>query len=196
LVQQRSQKRFQPASAAGLTRLDEQRSRCDATSALAAAASLSRCQDCALKGSDLRWFTPPANATALSSRLRLFWYQLEFVCHSAKLRQGADAHLPHQIAAMDLHCDFWDTDIVGNLLAEAALHDLDHYLAFPSGERCEARPERTQGLFILAPSTIASEAEVDRVDQVLITERLDQELNGTALSTFHCRNKPSACQTA
>jgi len=45
------------------------------------------------------------------------------------------------------------------------VNDLDHYLAFPPGERCEARPERTQGLFILAPSTIASEAEVDRVDQ-------------------------------
>jgi hypothetical protein len=27
---------------------------------------------CARKGSDLRWFTPPANSTALSSRLRLF----------------------------------------------------------------------------------------------------------------------------
>jgi len=42
------------------------------------------------------------------------------------------------------------------------VNDLDHYLAFPPGERCEARPERTQGLFILAPSTIAREAEVDR----------------------------------
>ena len=71
---------------------------------------------------------------------------------------------------------------MGNLLAEAALNDLDHYLAFSPGERCEARPERTQGLFILAPTTIASEAEVDRVDQVLITERLGQELNGAA---FH-----------
>src|SRR5438477_12041271 len=86
---------------------------------------------------------------------------------------------------MDLHCDFRDTEIVGNLLTEAALHNLDHYLAFPWGERFEARPERTQGLFICAPSTIASEAELDRVDQILITERLGQELNGAALHRLH-----------
>ena len=49
----------------------------------------------------------------------------------------------------------------------------------------ELRPERAQGLFILAPSTIASEAHLDRVDQVLITEGLGQELNGAALHRLH-----------
>src|ERR1700722_4882512 len=75
--------------------------------------------------------------------------------------------------------------MVGNLLVEAALHDLDHYLAFPWGERFEAPSERIQGLFIFTPSTIASKAELDRVDQVLITERLGQELNGTAFHRLH-----------
>src|ERR1700747_667837 len=65
------------------------------------------------------------------------------------------------------------------------MHDVDHYLAFPWGQRVEALPDHHQGLFILAPSTIASEAELDRVDQVLITERLGQELNGTALHRLH-----------
>src|SRR5260370_17301283 len=86
---------------------------------------------------------------------------------------------------MDLHRGFRDTEVVGDLLAEAAPHDLDHYLAFPWAQRIELRPERAQGLFILAPSTIASEAQLDRVDQVLITERLGQELNGTALHRLH-----------
>jgi hypothetical protein len=86
---------------------------------------------------------------------------------------------------MNLHRRFCDTDIVGNLLAEAALHDVDHYLAFPRGKRFEARSERTQSLFILALSTITSKGELDRVDQVLITERLGQELNGTAFHRLH-----------
>src|ERR1700757_2641429 len=86
---------------------------------------------------------------------------------------------------MDLYCGFCDTEIMSDLLAQAALHDVDHYLTFPWAQRIEARPERTQGLFILAPSTIASEAELDRVDQVLITERLGQELNGTALHRLY-----------
>src|SRR5260370_34545256 len=86
---------------------------------------------------------------------------------------------------MDLHRGFRDTEVVGDLLAEAAPHDLDHYRAFPWAQRIEPRPERAQGLFILAPSTIASEAQLDRVDQVLITEWLGQELNGTALHRLH-----------
>jgi hypothetical protein len=65
------------------------------------------------------------------------------------------------------------------------MHDVHHYLPFPWTERLEARVERTQGLFILTPKTIASEAEVDRVNQILITARLGQELNGTTLHRLH-----------
>lgn len=65
------------------------------------------------------------------------------------------------------------------------MHDLDHYLPFPWTERLEARVECIQGLFILTPNTISSEAEVDRVDQILITARLGQEFNGTALHRLH-----------
>src|SRR6201987_1084884 len=86
---------------------------------------------------------------------------------------------------MDLHCGFCDTEIVGDLLAKAALHDLDHYLAFPWAERIEARPKHTQGLFILAASTVASEDHLDRVDQVLITEGFGQKLNCAALHRLH-----------
>src|ERR1700739_1539825 len=86
---------------------------------------------------------------------------------------------------MDLHRGFRDTEVVGEVVAEAAPYDLDHYLALPWAQRIEPRPERAQGLFILAPSTVASEAELDRVDQVLITERLAQKLYGTALHRLH-----------
>src|ERR1700733_10816142 len=75
--------------------------------------------------------------------------------------------------------------MVGNLLVESALHALDHPLAFPWGERFEAPSECIQVLFILTPSTIASKADLDRVYQVLITERLGQELNGTAFHRLH-----------
>src|ERR1700756_1756087 len=86
---------------------------------------------------------------------------------------------------MDLHRGFRDTEVVGDLLAKAAPHDLNHYLAFPWAQRIEARPEHSQGLFILAPSMIASEAQLDRVDQVLITEGFGQKLNRAALHRLH-----------
>ena len=71
----------------------------------AAADEIEQWYDCASKGRRSTRL-PPVNSTALSGRLRLRRYQLEFVCHSAKLGQGVDAHLPHQMAAMDLHRDF------------------------------------------------------------------------------------------
>jgi hypothetical protein len=73
---------------------------------------------------------------------------------------------------MDLHCGFCDTDIASNLLVEATLHDADHYFTLPCTKRFEARFECAQVLFSLAASTIASEAEVYRIDQVLITARV------------------------
>jgi hypothetical protein len=75
---------------------------------------------------------------------------------------------------MDLHRDFADAEIMGDLLAEAPPHDLDHDLALPRTQRLEALSERVQILVVLPPDTIASEAEMDRIDEVLITERLGQ----------------------
>ena len=88
-------------------------------------------------------------------------------------------------AAMHLHGGFGDADIAGNLFAEAAARDLNHDLALPGAQRFEALPEGGQSLFILPPSTIAREAELNGVEEVLITERLRQELNGTALHRLH-----------
>src|SRR6266446_554642 len=87
--------------------------------------------------------------------------QIELVCHSAELGQRPGFHLPHQIAAMDLHCAFADAEITGDLFAEAAARDLDHDLAFSGAQRFEALPQRGQGHLTLPPGTIASEAELD-----------------------------------
>src|SRR6266436_3728551 len=67
------------------------------------------------------------------------------------------------------------------LFAKAAVRDLNHDLALPGAQRLEAFPEGGQSFFILPPSAIASEAELNGVEEFLITERLRKELNGTAL---------------
>src|SRR5271157_3919500 len=66
-------------------------------------------------------------------RLPLLRHQIELIRHSAEFWEGTRFHLPHQMAAMDLHGSFADADIAGNLFAEAALRDLDHDLAFAGG---------------------------------------------------------------
>jgi hypothetical protein len=86
---------------------------------------------------------------------------------------------------MDQHCGFCDTKIVGNLLAPTTLYDIQHYLAFPWGERLEARPKRLQAHFTLKPDTIESKSEVDCMNQIVIVERLRKEFNSTALHRLY-----------
>src|ERR1700754_4736940 len=97
--------------------------------------------------------------------------------HSAEREKRASLHLFHQTAAMHLHGGFGDADIAGNLFAEAAARDLNHDLALPGTERLESLSEGGQISFILPASTIASEADLDRIEKVLIAERFRQKLN-------------------
>src|ERR1700722_6499625 len=117
--------------------------------------------------------------------LRLLGYQIESVRHPAELGERAYAHLAHRPAAMDLHGGLGDADIAGNLLAEAATRDLAPDFALARAQRLEAFPEGRHSHFVLPPGTIAREAERNGVQEVLIAERLRQELDGAALHRVH-----------
>ena len=58
--------------------------------------------------------------------LRLLRYQAELGGHSAELGKRTGVHLPHRVAAVDLHRWFADTNIAGNLFAKATSCDLNH----------------------------------------------------------------------
>ena len=77
---------------------------------------------------------------------------------------------------MHLHRRFGDPDIVGNLLVQATSRNLDHNLALARAERFETFGERTQGAFTLPTRAIASEAGLHGVQELLISERLCEEL--------------------
>src|ERR1700722_3480896 len=120
-----------------------------------------------------------------SEVLWLLGYQLEPVRHSAELRERTCVHLPHRPAAVDLHGGLGDADIAGNLLADAATRDLNHDFALARAQRPEARLEGGQSEVVLPPGTIAREAELNGVQEVLIAEGLGQELDGAALHGLH-----------
>ena len=50
--------------------------------------------------------------------LRFLRHQVELSHHLAKLGKRTSIHLPHRLAAVDLHCSFGNTNIAGNLLAK------------------------------------------------------------------------------
>ena len=117
--------------------------------------------------------------------LSRFWPQLEHIRHSAELGKRTRLHLSHQVGAMHLHRGYRDAYVAGNLFIEATGRDLDHDLTLAGAERIETRPERTQGLITIPTGTIASEANLDRLEEVLIAERLREEFYGTALHRLH-----------
>ncbi len=86
---------------------------------------------------------------------------------------------------MHLHCGFGEPDIVGNLFVYATGQDLEHDFTFAWAELIEALPERSQYPFILPMGTIASEAGLDSVKQILTTERLCKELYRTTLHRLY-----------
>src|ERR1700674_4411692 len=86
---------------------------------------------------------------------------------------------------MHLHGGFGNADIARNLFAKAAVRDLNHDLALPGAQRLEAFPEGGQSFLILPPSAITIEAELNGVEELLITERLRKGLNGTTLHRLH-----------
>src|SRR5262249_29948801 len=89
------------------------------------------------------------------------------------------------MGAMHLHGRFRDADIVGDLLIQATGCDADHDLTLAGAEAGEALSECPQSLITLQTSTITSEASLDSIKQVLITERRREKLYGTALHRLH-----------
>src|SRR5262249_30332530 len=80
---------------------------------------------------------------------------------------------------------FGDADVSGDLLAQATARDLDHDLALARGQRLEAFLERPEISFLLAARTIAREADLNGVEEILVAEWLGQELDGAALHRLH-----------
>src|SRR5260370_25514220 len=62
---------------------------------------------------------------------------------------------------------------------------MEHDFTLTCAERVEALPERGQCPFTLPTGTIASEAGLDSVKQVLITEWLCEKLYGAAFHRLH-----------
>src|SRR5271154_960916 len=113
--------------------------------------------------------------------LRLFPGEVQPVGHPGQIGQRSRLHLSHDLATMDFYGDFADADLIGDLLVETASRHQGHHLTLAGGESLEARPQPGQSFFILQPSAVARDAQLDRVEQILVAEWLGQELDRAAL---------------
>src|SRR5262249_51990846 len=86
---------------------------------------------------------------------------------------------------MHLHRGLGDAAIVRNLFAQAATSNLNHDLALPGAQSSESFPEGNQGLFVFPTHLVARQAELNGVEEILIAERLGQELDGPSFHDLH-----------
>src|SRR5215469_11868879 len=70
---------------------------------------------------------------------------------------------------------------------------MEHDLAFARAQAIETLPERSQRPIALPSGTIPSEPGLDGVKELLITERLCEELHGAALHRLHGHRHIGVC---
>src|SRR5215469_1292813 len=98
-----------------------------------------------------------------------------------KIGQRARLHLAHHVGAMDLGGDLAGPDLSGDLLVHAAHHHQRHDGPLPRGQRFIALAQDGHLLLLLAPVAITMQSDLHRVEQVLLAERLGEELHRARL---------------
>src|ERR1017187_3306659 len=96
--------------------------------------------------------------------------------------QRFSLHLPHHMPAMDLHGDFAGSELKRNLLIEHARNYQSHDFALAWGERFVVLSQLAKFTVLLTRYPIAIPSLIHRIQQVLVSERLGQELDGAG---FH-----------
>jgi hypothetical protein len=105
----------------------------------------------------------------------------KLVCHSDQLGQRSGVHLTHHLAAVLLHRRLAKSDLSRDLLVEAAGHDKRHHLTLTRAQRAEAGQNFGTGTLAVAARMVLLYRQLDRVQQVLMTDGFGQELNRTGL---------------
>src|SRR5438270_634368 len=86
---------------------------------------------------------------------------------------------------MDLHGDFACPQIRSYLLIELAGNHQAHDFTLACGQRLVAFSHLGKFALLLARYTVAFQSLVDRIQQVLVLERLGQKLHGTRFHGLH-----------
>src|SRR5258706_2380804 len=85
------------------------------------------------------------------------------------------------MSTVRLHRRNADSDIRSDLLVETTRQHQFKHLAFALRQPAEVRSSFRDGVFVVAVGTVLTDRQLDRVQQLLITDRLGEELNRSGL---------------
>src|SRR5712672_2506621 len=86
---------------------------------------------------------------------------------------------------MNLHRDFGNAHLVRDLLVYETVRDIFHRLLLPRRERVEARAQVRQLLLFVTLLARTSDRAGYRVQQILVAQRLGQEIDRAGLERSH-----------
>src|SRR5882757_7516631 len=112
-------------------------------------------------------------------------WKLQFRRHSNQFCQRLRLHLPHHLAAMNLHGDLADPELKSYLLIEHTRNHQAHDFALARAQGLVAFSQSGKVTLLAAPRAVAIQSLMDRIQQVLVFERLSQKLHSTRFHGPH-----------
>src|SRR5580704_13489689 len=112
-------------------------------------------------------------------------WKLKLAGHSHQFSQRSGLHLAHNVSSMDLHGDFAGPEIRGYLFIEHPGNHKTHDLALACGQRLVTFSQLSKLGLPLPRYAVTIQGLIDRIQQVLVTEGLGQELHGAGFHGSH-----------
>src|SRR5262249_39728344 len=107
----------------------------------------------------------------------------ELIRHTYQIDQRPGLHLPHDVAAMDLHRCLAQLKLSCNLLVRASSDDECEDFSFARCQDIKAVLQAVVEPELLASSSITFDPCLDRIKQILFVKRFGEELDGAG---FDC----------
>src|SRR5271163_1598262 len=118
----------------------------------------------------------------VSFRLRgLLRRAFELLDHSCQIDEGLRVHLLHCPAALHLHRTFRSSEFSRNLFIEHARDKHGDHLLLARSQRVEALLKVGYFFLLFTPGTILLQCDTNSVQQILVADRLGEELHRTSL---------------
>src|SRR5438270_1606396 len=111
--------------------------------------------------------------------------EAELVGKADELGEPGGLHLPHDLAAMHLDGHLADPELAGDLLVEPAGDDEAQDLSLAGGQGLKACPQFGEAHLVGAADAVLFKRDTDRIEQILVAERLGQKLDGARLHRPH-----------
>ena len=106
---------------------------------------------------------------------------------SYQVRKRCNLHLPHDVAAVDLERDLADAKLGSRLLVEKAAHDQRQHLTLARRQALETPTELGEVGSLPPHVTILRNSGVNPAQQIVLLERLGQEVDRPSLDRAYRR---------